>query len=101
LQQNAVLNAAKRSAKCCKTQGKVQQNARLNAAKCKIKTAKREVKRNLIQRQVYVYPYFLWLYGGLLVQNVGVYEQIKCQIVVFLQQKAGLGVMKNCASATN
>jgi hypothetical protein len=41
--------AAKRSAKCSKTQGKVQQNARLNAAKCKIKTAKREVKRNLIQ----------------------------------------------------
>ena len=49
MQQNAVLSAAKRSAKCSKTQGKVQQNAGLNAAKCKIKTAKREVKRNLIQ----------------------------------------------------
>ena len=49
MQQNAVLNAAKRKVKCSKTQGKVQQNAGLNAAKCKIKTAKREVKRNLIQ----------------------------------------------------
>ena len=72
MQHNAVLNDAKRKVKCSKTKGKVQQIARLNAAKCKIKTAKREVKRNLIQRQVYVYPYFLWLYGGLLVQNVGV-----------------------------
>ena len=49
MQQNSVLNAAKLSAKCSKTQGKMQQNAGLNAAKRKIKTAKREVKRNLIQ----------------------------------------------------
>ncbi|WP_157462816.1 hypothetical protein [Prevotella conceptionensis] len=37
MQQNAVQNAAKRSAKRCKTQGKMLQNAERNAANCKPK----------------------------------------------------------------
>ena len=37
MQQNAVQNAAKRSAKCSKTQGKTLQNAERNAANCKPK----------------------------------------------------------------